>query len=218
MKQFLLCGAAIGALLLSSCTSAPEPVATTPAPVAQVAEPAPAPKPDPAAFLAAAEKELMEYADYAYRIAWVNANFITDDTDWLNAWAGSAGTLISVRLANETKKFEGVAMTPEQKRKMDFLKAGMVMPAPSTGTPEQQKAVADELNTIMTDLQSTYGKGKVDEIAGLVTAHEAGLVFVDAALTPAHIANDVENASRATSIRSAHCGGRDTAAPTVLRA
>ena len=28
------------------------------------------------------------------------------------------------------------------------------------------------------------GKGKVDEIAGLVTAHEAGLVFVDAALSP----------------------------------
>jgi GTP-binding protein HflX len=28
------------------------------------------------------------------------------------------------------------------------------------------------------------GKGKVDEIGGLVTAHEAGLVFVDAALSP----------------------------------
>ncbi|RYY98874.1 MAG: peptidase M2 family protein, partial [Alphaproteobacteria bacterium] len=162
MRNILLCGAAIGALLLSSCTSSPAPVAEAAPPVAQTAQtPAPAAKPDPAAFLAAAEKELQEYSDYAYRIAWVNANFITDDTDWLNAWAGSAGTLISVRLANETKKFEGVTMTPEQKRKMDILKAGIVMPAPSSGTPEQQKAIADELNTIMTELQSTYGKGKV---------------------------------------------------------
>ena len=163
MRQFLLCGAAIGALLLSSCTSVSETAVDTPAPVVQtaVAQPAPAAKPDPAAFLAAAEKELQDYSDYAYRIAWVNSNFITDDTDWLNAWAGSAGTLISVRLANETKKFEGVTLTPDQKRKMDILKAGMVMPAPSTGTAEQQKQVADELNTIMTDLQSTYGKGKV---------------------------------------------------------
>ena len=28
------------------------------------------------------------------------------------------------------------------------------------------------------------GKGKVEELAGLVTAHDAGLVFVDAALSP----------------------------------
>jgi hypothetical protein len=52
----------------------------------------------------------------------VNANFITDDTDWLNAWAGSAGTLISVRLANETKKYRRRDLTPDQKRKMDILK------------------------------------------------------------------------------------------------
>ena len=76
----------------------------------------------------------------------MNANFITDDTDWLNARAGSEGTLLSVRLANETKAFEKAKLTPDQKRKMDFLRAGIVMPAPSTGTPEEQKAIADELN------------------------------------------------------------------------
>ena len=94
---------------------------------------------------------------------WRPENFTDDYLGLITLRVGleKSRNLISVRLANETKKFEGVAMTPEQKRKMDFLKAGMVMPAPSTGTPEQQKAVADELNTIMTDLQSTYGKGKV---------------------------------------------------------
>ncbi len=176
MRQFLLCGAAIGALALSSCTSVSEPVAVapTPAPVVQAAEATPAkPKPDPAAFLARAEKELSDYSDYAARVAWVNSNFITDDTDWLNARAGSEGTLLSVRLANETKQFEGVPMTPAQKRKMDILRSGITMPAPSTGTPDQQKQVADELNRILTDLQSTYGKGKVSITGETINAGAA---------------------------------------------
>ncbi len=154
MRQFLLCGAAIGALILSSCAGVPQP-ATEAAPQAA------APKETPAAFLARAEKELQAYSDYAARIAWVNANFITDDTDWLNAWAGSEGTLISVRLANETKTFEGAQLTQAEQRKMNILRAGITMPAPSAGTAEQQKQIADELNTILTDLNSTYGKGKV---------------------------------------------------------
>ena len=165
MRQLLLCGAAIGALILSSCTSTPQTLPETPQQSA-AATPTPAatptaPKETAAQFLARAEKELSDYSDYAARIAWVNANFITDDTDWLNAWAGSAGTLLSVRLANETKQFEGATLTQDQQRKMNILRAGIVMPAPSTGTPEQQKQIADELNTITTDLNSTYGKGKI---------------------------------------------------------
>jgi peptidyl-dipeptidase A len=163
MRQILLCGAAIGALILTACTSAPEPapLAQTPAVVAPPRAIVAAPKPDPAAFLAKAEKEITDFLEYSARVSWVNANFITDDTDWLNARAGSEGTLLFVRLANETKQFEGVALSPEQKRKLDILRAGITMPAPSTGAPEQQKQVADELNQITTDLQSTYGKGKV---------------------------------------------------------
>src|SRR5262249_44613778 len=112
-------------------------------------------------FLARAEKELSDYSDYASRVAWVNNTYITDDTDWLNARAGSEGTQLSVRLANETKPFvNDKTLTPDQKGKMDFVKAGLVMPAPSSGTPEEQKAIADELATITTRMQSTYGKGK----------------------------------------------------------
>ena len=159
MRQLLLCSAAIGALILSSCTAMAPPAAdTTTTPAATAAAP---PKQTPAEFLAAAEKELSDFSDYAARVAWVNSTYITDDTDWLNSRAGSEGTLLSVRLANATKQFEGAQMTPEQKRKMDILRAGIVMPAPSKGTPDQQKAIADELATITTNLQSTYGKGKV---------------------------------------------------------
>jgi peptidyl-dipeptidase A len=128
------------------------PTAPPPAP--------PKPAPNPVAFLKSAEQELSDYSDYASRVAWVNANFITDDTDWLNTKAGSEGTLLAVRLANGTKQFEGMKLTQDQERKMTALRAGIVMPAPSTGTPEQQKKIADELNDITTRLQSTYGKGK----------------------------------------------------------
>ncbi len=47
---------------------------------------------------------------------------------------------------------------------------------------EVMEAVIVTLGTIRP--ATLIGKGKVDEIAGLVTAHGAGLVFVDAALSP----------------------------------
>ena len=149
MKSFLLCGAAAAALLLSACNGGGATTAGA------------KPKEDAAAFLTRAEKELSDFSDYASRVAWVNATYITDDTDWLNARAGSEGTQLTVRLANGTKPYEKAAnLTPDQKRKMDFLRAGIVMPAPSTGMPEEQKAIADELNTLTTRMASTYGKGK----------------------------------------------------------
>jgi peptidyl-dipeptidase A len=143
MRKFLLGGAAAMAIALAGCGQTGE-----------------APKADAATFLANAEKELSDYYDYAARVQWVNANFITEDTDWLASRAGSEGTLLSVRLANATKAYEGATLTPEQQRKMNILRAGIVMPAPATGTPEEQKAIADELSEIMTRISSTYGKGK----------------------------------------------------------
>ncbi len=163
MRKFLLGGVAAFAMALAGCNGG---TATTAA------------KPDAATFLANSEKELSEFSDYASRIAWVNSNFITDDTDWLAARAGSEGTLIGVRLANATKDYANATLTPDQTRKMSILLAGMVIPAPSTGTPEEQKKISDELNTITTNLQSTYGKGKftidgkelnLEELSGILS-------------------------------------------------
>ena len=146
MRKFLLGGAAAFAIALAGCNGG---AATTTAA-----------KPDAATFLANSEKELSEFSDYANRVQWVNSNFITDDTDWLASRAGSEGTLLGVRLANATKDYANAKLTPDQKRKMAILLAGLVIPAPSSGTPEDQKKISDELNTITTNLQSTYGKGK----------------------------------------------------------
>lgn len=164
MRRFLLGGAAAFALALGACNGGSGSTAE---------------KPDAATFLANAEKELSEFSDYSARVQWVNSNFITDDTDWLASRAGSEGTLLGVRLANATKDYANAQLTPDQKRKMAILLAGMVMPAPSSGTPEEQKKISDELNKITTDLQSTYGKGKftidgkelnLEELSGIIAS------------------------------------------------
>ncbi len=106
-------------------------------------------------FVAGAEAQLSTYSDYAARVAWVNATYITDDTDALAARSGAEGTLLSVKLAKEAARFNTTpGLDFDTRRKLDFLKQGIVLPAPST------PGAAEDLAVITTRLQSTYGKGK----------------------------------------------------------
>ena len=106
-------------------------------------------------FVAAAEKELSDFAVFGAQTAWVNNTYITDDTDALNARMGTQGTEMSVRLAGEAAKYQALpGLSADTKRKLDFLRQGLVLPAPTT------PGAANELNIISTRLNSTYGKGK----------------------------------------------------------
>lgn len=110
---------------------------------------------DADAFIASAEKELFDYSVDASRVAWVNATYITDDTDALAAKSGAEGTEKSVRLALEAAKFQKLpSLSPDTRRKLDILRGGIVLPAPTT------PGAATELNEIATRLNSAYGKGK----------------------------------------------------------
>lgn len=124
--------------------------------VAQTAPPARAPTTAEAdAYVAAAEKEYFEYSVFGGQVAWVNNTYITDDTDALNARVGSEGTELGVKFAKGAARFNDVAgLSYDTKRKLEFLRNGLVLPAPSTS------GAATELNTIATRLNSTYGKGK----------------------------------------------------------
>src|SRR5688572_21272307 len=51
------------------------------------------------AFLARAERELSEFSVLNSRAQWVNATYITQDTDALAAHFGTVGTEMGVRLA-----------------------------------------------------------------------------------------------------------------------
>jgi peptidyl-dipeptidase A len=107
------------------------------------------------ALVVKAEKELGDYALLNNRAQWINNTFITDDTDAIAAEFGARGTELGVRYAKAAAKFDDAkGLSFDTRRKLDFLKQGLVLPAPDT------PGAADELNRIATKLQSEYGKGK----------------------------------------------------------
>ena len=108
-----------------------------------------------AAWVDMVEKDLFDYSVDASRVFWVNATYITPDTDAMAAQAGAEGTEKSVKYALEAAKYAQIeGLDPDVARKLDILRNGIVLPAPTT------EGAATELNTIATDLQSQYGKGK----------------------------------------------------------
>ncbi|MAF60762.1 MULTISPECIES: M2 family metallopeptidase [Pseudomonadota] len=110
---------------------------------------------DAEAFIAAAEKEGFDYTVSASRVFWINSTYLTDDTNALAAEVGAKGTEMQVRFALEAAKYNDVpGLSAETRRKLDKLRGGIVLPAPTT------EGAAAELNTIATELQSIYGKGK----------------------------------------------------------
>ncbi|MBK7162567.1 MAG: M2 family metallopeptidase [Sphingomonadales bacterium] len=110
---------------------------------------------DAEAFLAKVEKDLFDFSVEGGRVAWINSTYITDDTDALAAKYGEIGTEKSVKYALEAAKYQKVAgLSTETSRKLDILRGGLVLPAPS------KDGAAAELSTIATKLNSTYGKGK----------------------------------------------------------
>ncbi|MGN6689691.1 MAG: M2 family metallopeptidase [Sphingopyxis sp.] len=138
-------------LALSLAVASPALAQATPA-----AAPAAAPTAaDADAFIAAVEKDLFDYTVEGSQVNWVNATYITEDTDAMAARINAVGTEKSVKYALEAAKYMNVAgLNADTRRKLDILRTGIVLPAPTT------PGAATELNTIATDLQSQYGKGR----------------------------------------------------------
>jgi peptidyl-dipeptidase A len=128
---------------------------TAPVSAAEAPRPAAPTAAEADAFVARAERELGEFSVLAGRAQWVNATYITEDTDALAAHFGTVGTEMQVRLANEAARFANVqGLSYDTRRKLDMLRSSITLPAPSTG------GQAAELNQISTRLQSLYGRGR----------------------------------------------------------
>ena len=108
---------------------------------------------DAAAFLEDAEARLLEDWNYTARVFWIQANFITDDTNWLASRAGAASTELAVELANEAARYADLDLPPEMARKLNILRTGITLPAPST------EGAATELSEITTQLGTMYSTG-----------------------------------------------------------
>jgi peptidyl-dipeptidase A len=110
---------------------------------------------DAEAFITAAEKDLFDFSVEAAKVSWINATYITDDTDSIAAKYGEIGTEKSVNYALQAAKYQKVpGLSAETTRKLDILRGGIVLPAPTT------EGSAAELSAISTKLNSNYGKGK----------------------------------------------------------
>jgi peptidyl-dipeptidase A len=90
----------------------------------------------------------------ASQAGWVQQNFITDDTEALEARINQRVTDAIARYAKEAARFDKVDVPADQRRQLALLKNALVMVTPSD--PKE----GEELTTIMARLESTYGKGK----------------------------------------------------------
>jgi hypothetical protein len=158
---------ALAVAALSGCaTAGAQPQPAPPSSLAAVDQPMAAAAPAPAAaaaptaadadaFIANAEKQLGELSVISGRAQWVNATYITEDTDALATYFGTLDTELRVKLANEAALYaKAPGLSPDAQRKLNILRSGLALPAPT------RAGAAAELNRLSTDLQSQYGKGR----------------------------------------------------------
>jgi peptidyl-dipeptidase A len=104
-------------------------------------------------FIEAAQAELLDAWIKAERAAWVQSNFITDDTEAIAADALAELVAATGRLAKESTRFDGLDLSYDTARKIDLLKTSLPLAAP--GDPASQA----ELTRTTTEMESIYGKG-----------------------------------------------------------
>lgn len=138
---------------LAIAVAAPLAAQDTAAPAAAAAETlTPA---DASAWIAKVEVEFGAFIVEYSRVSWINATYLTHDSDELAAKYGAELTLKQVGYATEAARYAKIeGLDEETRRKLDMLRNGIALPAPS------RPGAAEELNAIATRLGSAYGRGK----------------------------------------------------------
>ncbi len=105
-------------------------------------------------FLNEVEKTYLEEGEYSAKIAWVQSNFITEDTVWLGAKSNEKMTAIGVNYAIQAAKYDNTKLPADMRRKMNMLKNGLTIAAPIDEKKNK------ELAQISSELEAMYGTGK----------------------------------------------------------
>ena len=121
---------------------------------------------DAEAFIDRVEKWTRDFGEYYSRVSWVQATYITHDTNWLVTKADTEFTEQGVKFANEAKRFNDLDLPAEMTRKLEAIKLGVNLPAPS------RPGAASELSTINTRMGSAYATGKIDLSGSATPASE----------------------------------------------
>src|SRR5215207_5263966 len=104
----LAASVSLAALALAACATAASTSPAAPSVAAAAAEPSAQPAltaEGARQFVAAAEKDLGDLSLIGARAAWVNATYISDDTDALNTYFGTIATEKGVKYATEAAKW-----------------------------------------------------------------------------------------------------------------
>jgi len=126
-----------------------------------------------AAFVAAAETQLAALSEEAARIQWTRATNITYDTMWLESRINAKVTETQVALANQAAAFNDVQVPADVRRKLNLLRLGIVLPAPT------RPGAANELAEITTRLDSTYSVGKFEFEGRQITLDDANILIAE---------------------------------------
>ncbi len=106
------------------------------------------------AFLDEAESRLLALSAESGRASWVQATYITGDTEILAALASQRLIDATVDLAKKSSRFDGLALPPDLARKMRLLKLSLTLAAPS------DVKESEEVTRLAASLEGVYGKGQ----------------------------------------------------------
>jgi peptidyl-dipeptidase A len=106
------------------------------------------------AFLAAVNDTLLKLGIAGSQAGWVAQNFITDDTEALDARATQAYADATAKFAKEAVRFDALTLPADARRQLDLLKVSLVLATPA------DPAEAEEVTQLVSRMRGAYGKGR----------------------------------------------------------
>lgn len=105
-------------------------------------------------FVARVNREIAALNRETGKAFWVQATYITPDTNFLAARASEKTLAFNSRAVRESTRYLGQELDPDTERQLKLLRLGTSMPAPDD--PEKRA----ELATIATSMEGHYGSAK----------------------------------------------------------
>jgi peptidyl-dipeptidase A len=105
-------------------------------------------------FVEKAEGDLLELSNQAGRAQWVQATYITEDTEAIAALLNEKLIAAQAKYAREAARFDNVQAPDDVRRKLHLLKVSITLPAPSD--PKESAEAA----RLASSLEAAYGRGK----------------------------------------------------------
>ncbi|MDC1107522.1 M2 family metallopeptidase [Gammaproteobacteria bacterium] len=139
MHKLLLSTVLLSIVVISSCSSQQAPALD---------------ESDVETFLERVELEDKTLGPVASSAYWLQANFITYDSQKVVADYGKRFQLLALERARQASTFDDVEVSEENRRKLNLIKNSFVMPSPLDDT------LAGEIANIMAELDAMYGAGQ----------------------------------------------------------